>query len=348
MGSLRRISSGQLQAMNVVVAAITSSLDINEVYKRGVEALTGVTRAKSAAIYTFDPVKLQLRFAAGSGMPITMEGGASPALLARLLGQHAVRDGVTQFLGQLGSSSELMAQELHGMQPDWGSALIIPLQDNNKVLGALAVFSAAEHMFNEDERNMFDHTAKQLAQAMLNARAHEKVRVQAITDGLTGAYNRHYLDEFLNIEVKRCQRYKRPLTLLMLDLDHFRACNERAGHQGGDKALQDVVRLINMGVRSVDLVARYGGEEFTVVLPETDAGGGREVAERIRTLVEAHTFPCGNMTVSLGVVACDYKQDAPDMAELIGRADKALYAAKESGRNRVVEWMPAMGVALEA
>jgi diguanylate cyclase (GGDEF)-like protein/putative nucleotidyltransferase with HDIG domain len=345
MGSLRRISSGQLQATNVIVAAITSSLDIHEVYQRCVQTLTGVTRAKSAAIYSYKAETQELVFEAGAEIPAPLGAQVGPSLLARLLGGASIQQGITQFYAQLSTASEPMAQELSALQPEWGSALIIPLQEGERELGALALFSAADHAFNEDERNMFDHVAKQLGQAVVNARVHEKVRFQAITDALTGAYNRHYLDDFLNIEVKRCLRYKRPLSILMLDLDHFRACNERAGHQGGDKALQDVVSLMNIGVRSVDLVARYGGEEFTMVLPETDVAGAMEVAERIRKLIEQHSFPCGNMSASLGVASCEYKDDTPDAAALVGRADRALYRAKQNGRNQVILWQPELETA---
>ena len=146
------------------------------------------------------------------------------------------------------------------------------MQEGERLAGAPIVFSDAPYVFDEEDRLMFIQVGKQLGQALVNTRIHEKVRVEAITDGLTGAYNRRYLDDFLNIEVKRSQRYQRPMSILLLDMDYFHACNEKAGHQAGDRALRDVVQLLNLGVRSVDLVARYGGEEFMVVLPETEAG----------------------------------------------------------------------------
>jgi diguanylate cyclase (GGDEF)-like protein len=337
MGSLRRIGSGQLQALNLIIAAITSSLDMEQVQQRCVDALVDLTRAASAGIYTLQG-EGGLAFAAGAKLPVALTA-SSTERLAELLGGPAIREGITQFYANLAGDTDARAGGLRELNADWKSALILPMPAGDQTLGALALFSGGEHVFDEDERNMFDHIAKQLAQALVNARAHERVRVQAITDALTGAYNRHYLDDFLSIEVKRCSRYQRPLAVLMLDLDHFRQCNERAGHQGGDRALQDVVHLINLGVRSVDLVARYGGEEFTVVLPETEAQGAFEVAERIRGLVAEHHFPCGQMTVSIGVAASSYAAgDAPDAAELVRRADQALYKAKQEGRDRVLTW----------
>ena len=213
------------------------------------------------------------------------------------------------------------------------------MQEGERLAGAPIVFSDAPYVFDEEDRLMFIQVGKQLSQALVNTRIHEKVRVEAITDGLTGAYNRRYLDDFLNIEVKRSQRYQRPMSILLLDMDYFHACNEKAGHQAGDRALRDVVQLLNLGVRSVDLVARYGGKEFMVVLPETEAEGAMEVAQRIRRLIENHHFLCGALTASIGVGASPFREnDSPSLDELVGQTDKALYRAKEDGRNRIRLW----------
>lgn len=339
MSSLRRIGSGQLQAMNMIVAAITSSLDLNEVVEKCVQTINDVTRAAAAGVYFYDAQKNEFNFAVGPELPQQLKKPQDDKTWNEALGLDLVKEGVTQFHQDLDESQEGPAQLLKAMQPNWKSGLIIPLQDGERTLGALVLFGNMPHVFDEDERVLFDHVAKQLSQAIVNARLHEKVRVQAITDALTGAYNRRYLDDFLNIEVKRCQRYKRPLALVMVDMDKFKMCNDSSGHQAGDKALQDVVQLLNMGVRSVDLVARYGGEEFLMVLPETDAAGALEAAERIRRMIEKHRFPCGSLTASVGVVANSYQNgDAPGVEELIARADKALFKAKQDGRNKVQLW----------
>jgi diguanylate cyclase (GGDEF)-like protein len=339
MGSLRRIGSGQLQAMNVIVAAITSSLEIQEVMAHTAHTLVDVTRARAAAIYLFDGD--EVRFSAGANLPEELQNSANE--LQDLFDKDLIREGKAEFHEDILTEKGSLSQRIRQLRPNWKSMVCVPLQEADRVAGALLLFSDAPYVFDEEDQLMFSQVGKQLGQALVNTRLHEKVRVQAITDGLTGAYNRRYLDDFLNIEVKRCQRYQRPMAILLLDMDYFHACNEKSGHQAGDRALRDVVQLLNLGVRSVDLVARYGGEEFMVVLPETEAEGAMEVAERIRRLVEKHRFPCGALTASIGVTASPFHEnDSLSVEELVGQADKALYRAKEDGRNRVRLWDPGM------
>lgn len=160
----------------------------------------------------------------------------------------------------------------------------------------------------------------------------------AATDSLTGLANRRQLDQVLRREWSRAQRNHRALAVMMVDVDHFKAFNERHGHQGGDEALRKVAAAIARSIRRpADLAARYGGEEFLVVLPETERHGAQVLAERIRRSVEAlplfadDTAP---VTVSIGI-GC-YTPDAQhDLATLLGSADDALYSAKRNGRNRV-------------
>ena len=335
MGSLRRISSGQLQAMNVIVAAITSSLEINEVLAHTSHTLVDVTRARAAAIYLFEGDRV--RFGAGANIPEQLHRQADG--FQELMDWQSIREGRAEFRDDIFAEQDELGNRIRQLRPNWQSMVSVPLQEADRVAGALMVFSEAPYSFDEEDQLIFAQVGKQLGQALVNTRLHEKVRVQAITDGLTGAYNRRYLDDFLNIEVKRCQRYQRPMAILLLDMDYFHTCNENGGHLAGDKALRDVVQLLNLGVRSVDLVARYGGEEFMVVLPETEAAGATEAAERIRRLIEKHHFPCGSLTASFGVAASSFHDgDAPGVEELVGRADKALFRAKQDGRNRICLW----------
>jgi diguanylate cyclase (GGDEF)-like protein len=159
-----------------------------------------------------------------------------------------------------------------------------------------------------------------------------------IVDALTGAHNKRYFMEFLEREIARCARYRRPLSLLMFDIDHFKQINDKHGHLTGDYVLREMSRRLLGRVRREELLARYGGEEFAAVLPETDITGARTFGEQIRRLVadqpfeyEGDTFP---VTVSVGV-ACVEGEDV-DVAAFIKIADDHLYRAKREGRNRVV------------
>jgi diguanylate cyclase (GGDEF)-like protein len=165
---------------------------------------------------------------------------------------------------------------------------------------------------------------------------------QAITDELTGLFNRRYFLQRLKEEAARAQRHHHPLSCLMIDLDHFKAVNDRYGHHTGDLVLQTVAHLIKSSSRVADVVARYGGEEFVVLLPETDAAGALEAAARLRELVAQQDFQgcCPetlHLTISVGV-ASRSPEDLlrPEASEtLVQQADQALYLAKNRGRNRL-------------
>ncbi|MEQ8334297.1 diguanylate cyclase [Nisaea sp.] len=166
----------------------------------------------------------------------------------------------------------------------------------------------------------------------------EKVReleVLAVTDPLTGLYNRIKLDEEIGREIDRALRYGNAFGVIMMDIDHFKQVNDMFGHQTGDRVLEEVARVLTETSRPTDIVGRWGGEEFLVVCPETDMPGLTAKAERFRRALEAYTFPgVGQKTSSFGIAAYQPGQDAKD---LLSRADAALYRAKESGRNRVVQ-----------
>ena len=159
------------------------------------------------------------------------------------------------------------------------------------------------------------------------------------TDGLTELYNHRYFQNILNIEVERERRYKRPLSLLMIDIDDFKSCNDKHGHLMGDVVLQQVGTLVKKSTRGCDYVARYGGEEFAVILPETTKQEALVVAERIRASIAEHLFTTstgksiGNVTVTIGLSS--FPEDAQERVALIDKADQRLYQGKTLGKNRI-------------
>ena len=194
----------------------------------------------------------------------------------------------------------------------------------------------------------FEVLASQLALQVRKVRLYEMVRELSILDGLTGVFvRRHFLERFEE-EIRRALKHHFTLSVLMLDIDHFKRYNDEFGHLVGDATLKEVSEILRGSVRNVDIVARYGGEEFAVVIPETREEGALEVAERIRSTVARHSFRVYDeqtkVTVSIGISV--FPQDLSGQVtevydpgflfELLQKADRALYRAKEEGRNRVV------------
>ena len=171
-------------------------------------------------------------------------------------------------------------------------------------------------------------------------KAKAKLRKLAVTDGLTGLFNYRAFKRQLHLEISRSKRFGLPVSLLMMDIDHFKVYNDHFGHPNGDRVLKLFARLLYENVRDVDCLSRYGGEEFVLILPGTEKKSARIVAEKLRKLVEQFSFPLeknlpkGRVTMSVGVAS--FPQDTQDEEELIRSTDKALYKAKNTGRNRTV------------
>jgi len=178
-----------------------------------------------------------------------------------------------------------------------------------------------------------------------NAVSHERLKIEGLTDPLTGLYNRRFFERRLSEEIDRwVRRHDTALIGMLVDVDHFKQVNDRYGHQAGDRTLQGVARLLGHELRGSDVLARYGGEEFVLLLPDTTTGPGMVIAERLRAQVESASFtgPSGQrlqVTVSIGL-ACLMPDARRAVADpdvwLLQQADAALYQAKQEGRNRVV------------
>jgi diguanylate cyclase (GGDEF)-like protein len=172
----------------------------------------------------------------------------------------------------------------------------------------------------------------------VEASYHEEIYKMTIVDGLTGAHNKRYFVEFLEREIARCSRYERPLSLLMFDIDHFKAINDTHGHLTGDYVLKEMARRLLGRIRKEELLARYGGEEFACVLPETDHAGAMNFAEQVRTIIADQPFEYEGdtikVTISVGVSTLTGENIEP--SAFIKQADDNLYKAKRSGRNCVI------------
>ena len=226
------------------------------------------------------------------------------------------------------------------LRPGWDvhSFLGVPVVFRDHVTGLIALYNSGPRPFSEEDAQVADLFAGQVAIAMDNSRRVELMEKQAITDELTGLYNRRAFALLGEKEVGRARRYKRPLSLILFDIDHFKVVNDSYGHLIGDHVLRVLTGLVTRTTRSTDIVCRYGGEEFIVLMPEAGQDEGLAMAERLRQEISRMTVVTEvgtlSLTVSLGIAELHQDEDE-NLESLIARADRAMYQAKAAGRNTV-------------
>ncbi len=231
------------------------------------------------------------------------------------------------------ASSDPRFKRLPGQDRSIRGFCCVPLTGREGTIGVMTVTSERAEAFDENDESILAFLAASVVKDVENARLYRL----AVTDSLTGVYNRQYLSEQFPVEFERHRRYGDPLTVAIVDADHFKSINDRFGHTVGDSALRLLAHRCLETVREIDLVVRYGGEEFMLIFPQTNIAGGSEVAERLRERVAGEPLVSNDvrvhLTVSVGVAEMG-PSDAEPKA-LIARADAALYAAKRAGRNRI-------------
>ncbi len=228
------------------------------------------------------------------------------------------------------------ALPLNGVNPK--SMFVVPLIIEKRVQAMVAVFSSKRDAFNQIQRHLLEVYLYQASESASKAMLHEEIKMMAFTDGLTGLYNHRRFQERLQEELKRADRYTEPVSLILLDIDHFKKVNDTYGHPAGDAVLKKIAEIIRKAVREIDFPARYGGEEFALIILKSTAREAKKIAERLRKKVEQTTVKTDtadiNVTLSLGIAS--YPEDARTREDLIERADQALYRAKQEGRNKTV------------
>jgi diguanylate cyclase (GGDEF)-like protein len=221
---------------------------------------------------------------------------------------------------------------------DLKSFVAVPL-GVDECVGMILVESARPDAYDDSYRELLGRLSTSAGLAIEKLLIFEKANALATHDGLTGLYNHRTFQQMLADEITRAIRYNEPVALVICDIDFFKKVNDNHGHPFGDTVLRGVSKLLENSVRQdIDTVARYGGEEFALILVKTDDAGAAETAERIRSAIGAAPFRTSGgeevrVTMSFGIA--EYRKHARDINELIAKADKALYRAKENGRNRV-------------
>lgn len=213
------------------------------------------------------------------------------------------------------------------------SIINIPLFVRNNHYGWFNVFSSRKEL-TDGETDFLAIFAQQIEMAITIADLFEEVKAQAVTDGLTGLYNRRYFEEYLKKEVTRALRQKQPFSIIGLDLDHLKEINDKRGHAYGDLAIKTVANVLKKNARSIDTAARMGGEEFNVILPGIDSKGAMIAAERIRKALEEEKIDTiGHVTASVGVAT--FLEHSDNIEDILELTDQAMYQSKRNGRNRV-------------
>jgi diguanylate cyclase (GGDEF)-like protein len=225
--------------------------------------------------------------------------------------------------------------------PTDGHLIFLPIATRSETIGVIAVLTDFNRDLGRDQNQALESALRHMALVIRNIYHFQRLQHHADYDVLTLVHSRRHLEQRMEWEMDRYRRYKHPLSLIMLDIDHFKHVNDTRGHAVGDAILRETASLIMQTIRTSDYCARYGGEEFLLLLPHTDNKKAHNLAERLRSKLAAHTFIVDgtplNITISLGVSTLKATQPKNSDA-LISEADAALYEAKTRGRNQIRDY----------
>jgi diguanylate cyclase (GGDEF)-like protein len=225
---------------------------------------------------------------------------------------------------------------------DTRSALFVGLRMRDEPPAVLSLHRFASGPFGDADRELAEDAAPLISTAVDNLRRFSRAEELSITDGLTGVYNYRYLTSALDREVARAKRYREDFAIIMLDVDHLKEYNDAHGHLQGSEVLRRLAHIVLGELRATDILAKYGGDEFVIIMSQTRREGARVLAERVRAAVSEHGFPGDThgkrITTSMGIA--QFPDDGETTRSLLEAADRALYAAKRTGRNRVAAGVP--------
>jgi diguanylate cyclase (GGDEF)-like protein len=308
---------------------LMSTHDLEGLLQVVLETAVATLRAEAGVVLYGAPDQLRLVAQMGlheAGIPAPTGVTVGAGVLGRVIATgESVRGELSSGPPELNPASD---------EPRRGQILATPLRSMGAVTGVLALYGRP---FDATDDDALRTLSGQASTAIDNVQLHQEAQRLSTTDALTGLWNFRYLSMSLAREIERSTRFERPLAVLMLDLDHFKAVNDTYGHARGDTVLRELAQRVQDQIREVDTYARYGGEEFVVVLPETTIEGAAQLAERICLAVRRQPFQGDGeepltVTVSIGVAA--FPQHGSSAATLMRSADRALYVAKHEGRDR--------------
>lgn len=324
----------KLAALYRITSVVQRTVNVQEVLQEIIAGITTDLGYSSAAVLLIDDARQELviRASCGYPQPLTRVPRGKGIIWDAVLNRKVI------YVPDVKKEPRYI--------PTTGTAvseIAIPLIYADKVIGVLDVETSEERPLLPYDRDLLCSLAGQMALTITHAQHVSNVQIQAITDALTGLYNYRYFLSVLDREFKRATHYRRPLSLMMLDIDYFKRYNDTHGHSLGNDVLRDIASIMRHVCRDIDFVFRYGGEEFVVLFPETDIEEATVIAEQIRSTIAEYPFcgeetqPGGNITVSIGVSS--YPGDALSDKSLLEHADTALYLAKRTTKNCVIPYV---------
>jgi len=317
---------------------LQSCLSSEEAYDAVIRHLKSELPACSGAICAITHTRDLVEVVARWGEPVLAESLFAPKDC------WALRRGRVNIM--MAGASPLYCAHIGAARPHY--AMCVPMAAQGETLGILYLDSHTEEgklpetsfqQLSESEQRMVKTLAEHLALAVANLNLRETLRTQSIRDPLTGLFNRRYMEESLERELRRAARKKLPVAVLMVDVDHFKHFNDTFGHEAGDDVLRELARMFESQLRAEDVACRYGGEEFVLILPEASLEAARERAEQFRQAAKGSQIQYRGKAlehISISVGLSCYPQHGATAEALLRVADAALYRAKEEGRDRVV------------
>lgn len=320
--------------------AVNSASSLEEIVQTVIERVDTLLQYDRASIALADPTGTHLEVRDISlhepGQPVREIGKRIPINEANALG-WATLHGKANVKGVPEAAGEFQSVQ---SSEEPASHVIAPIVGREKTLGVLCIGAFREHAFGDNEVTVIQNYARLVGVAIENLQNYQQTIELSIRDGLTGCFNHRHFNEVLQRESSRADRYSESLSLLMLDVDHFKRFNDEFGHQAGDQVLIQTCALIERVARASDMLFRYGGEEFCLLLPATDSDGAIQTANKILDDIREHNYYRPDRTravsvhLSIGIATAPRHATSPEA--LIACADQALYSAKDAGRDRAL------------
>ena len=326
--TLEQRKATQLEAVNAIARQSTAVLELSELMDNVCHVIVKSFDVEHVAILLKEDDKLALRAHAGRltvTMPIgsLLPAGAGLCGRALLTGKTVLENDVTAVIGYVAGVKEAEAE------------MCIPLIAFGETLGVLVLDSSTTGTFHDEDVHTLESVADMCATAIQNAHYFERVRQMAYLDGLTGIFNRRFFELRIMQEIERANRYDLALSVIMMDIDHFKRINDEFGHLLGDEVLKQISRLFSQHLRKPDVLCRFGGEEFAILLPETTGDSALAAAEKLRQIVGSYPFPGIPRPVTFSAGVAEFPRNGRTRDELVQAADAALYCSKQGGRDRV-------------